>query len=234
MNKDIDNILVLSLSRTIQNSFPKKSENFIRKAKKQLPKNMPTVVHLELPYENNSKFADYTDSSYDMIFNYINRNTRRINAVIISSMILDLNNFPYIQYIPLIVPSYNSYHQFPSTYDLVGVKNKKIPINLKEFVIDCNFKTPNTITETIQSILLNHSSNDGKEQLKIWYISRKKVRIELVNQFHKRDYIDIKCEIIPAMSYRFIFECSTNRFRVFLFQSDYKGSLKDKCYLKEI
>jgi len=196
-------LVLLKLS--FEDNIPKRIYNALKKARRQISENGPGIVHISLPYEEGLKTLKVIDLTYKEIFNKLNRDTRRINAVVITGKIVDISSNPPIRYNQYIIPNYRAKTNLPEYFEILGTDNYVIPIDKEALTIEIKYKVSPIYREGISSNILNHCSKDGKTQLHVWMTWQKKLRMEIINFYHIRKYIECDAsDLLPNTTHVFI------------------------------
>lgn len=159
----------------------------------QIPKAGPGIVHIGVPYKLGSHLLHIIDNSYDSIYRKLNRDSNRVNAVVISGIIVENN--PEMPLIPqyYVVPNIETYSPLPSEFSIVGTNEFFKPDGIfdgGEGTIEFLFKIPKKIQNHMHFPIFDYSSNDGKYQFRVWLTWTKRFRMDLVNPLLGRVFVE--------------------------------------------
>lgn len=225
--RELEKATIVTISRSIPNVLPKRAMRVIKEARRQLPNNSPCVIHLGVPYQHTSFFVDFMDQTYNDIYKYINVSSRRIAAVVASALSVDISCRPPWKDVHYAIPSFHSRLKLPPNFRLLGSNDMKLPIDIKEFTFDLGFVVPRDLSKSIQSSILDHSSNDGRNQLRIWNRSTNRLRLELTNVFHPRAILEWDGNLEPGSRHRLVSSCGTESIMIWFDGQKYSIELNN-------
>ena len=161
-------------------------------ATKQIPKLGPGIIHLAIPYKKGSQLIEVVDKSYYRIHRKLNKDSKRVNAVVISGVTIDEKSKTSINYIHNIVPNLNTRSRLPSGFSILGSNDTGIVIPDNEGKVEIGFGFYQEFmgVDPPTYVLYDHSSNDGRYQLKIWKTWNDSFRFELFTPKLGRIYVD--------------------------------------------
>lgn len=203
----IKNIKIIEIWPYKENEISKRLISSFKSAVGQIPKNGPGIVHIGVPYKLGAHLIQIIDRSYDPIFEKLNRDSDRVNAVVISGIIIENNlEMPLMpQY--YIVPNMKTSSQLPIGFSIVGtnefIKGDKI-INDDEGTIEFEFKIPKEIQKDVHFPIFDYSTNDGKYQLRVWFTWTNRFRMDIVTPSLRRIFVETdEFKPNPHQDYRF-------------------------------
>jgi len=164
----------------------------LKKAMKQIPKQGPGIIHLAVPCKQGSNFIEVIDKSYCKIYKKLNKDSNRVNAVVISGATIDKNTKNSINYMHNIVPNLNTRSSLPPDFSILGTNETGIAIPENEGRVEIGFGICEEFigVNTPIYIIYDHSSNDGKYQLKVWKTWEDRFRFELFTPKLGRIYVE--------------------------------------------
>jgi DNA-binding XRE family transcriptional regulator len=144
------------------------------------------VVHILLPCWTGTTLIEVIDASYNEVFNKLNKDYRRINAVVLSAQLYGNFEDAAIRYNHYIIPNMR-----PQTELSEGFKLLFSDVRFEEQLgqsggASMEFRLWRPLEEQTGSTLLWHCSKDGKSQIRIWSTYHGKLRAELVCVAHGR------------------------------------------------
>ncbi len=151
-------------------NFDKQIYNEINKARKQLIKNELNLLHIQLPCNNNLNYEQYIHSNYSKIKIWLERSTKRINAIVISNSIYQTANMQFF-----VIPNCKTRKnidfdfKFPTVYtDINNIP--ELPYNNPKIELNNIFFTPLIDWDKypLGSFIFSLSSSTAKTQFKIW------------------------------------------------------------------
>ncbi|MDX9964448.1 hypothetical protein, partial [Desulfobacter postgatei] len=162
----------------------KRISHCISTAYKQIPKETPGIVHIELPYKDGHRLLDVTDPIFNRIF-YNLKNYPRINAVCFSARTSQINTNPpgySVRPFSVIIPNPNPRHHLPSEFEL-PFTNKDDPHNITgngegSMFIEVDLHEP--LAEQSGKYLFEHISIHGYPQIRIWQSYHNIFRVDVV------------------------------------------------------
>lgn len=187
------NLRIIEIWPYKEHEISKRLISNFKSAVGQIPKNGPGIVHIGVPYKIGDYLLQIIDNSYDSLFEKLNKDSNRVNAVVISGIILENNiNMPLLpQY--YIVPNMITQSQLPSKFSIVGANNQIHEdniINNDEGTIEFEFKLSKNLDENAHLLLFDYSTKDGKYQLKIWFTWTNKFRMDIITPSLGRVFIE--------------------------------------------
>lgn len=149
-----------------------------KKATSQLPKKGPGLVHIGIPQKDGRKFLEMVDNSFMRLFHKLNRDTQRVNAIIVSSYAFgSTENDPFRRYhfvIPNLRPRsvlYSDFKVFGSTSEAAVEQTGSIVLRFR----------PGWWRAGTMGILYSMCSADGKQQVRLSKTPDDRIRLELFN-----------------------------------------------------
>jgi len=163
-----------------------------KRATKQIPKVGPSIIHFVIPYKKGPQLIEVVDKSYYRIYSKLNKDSNRVNAVVISGVTIDEKSQTPINCIHNIVPNLNVRSELPPGFSILGSNDKgiSIPDNEGNVGIGFGFYQEFMGLNTPTYVLYDHSNNDGRYQLKIWKTWNDRLRFELFTPTLGRVYVD--------------------------------------------
>lgn len=186
------NLKVINLLPHTEVNISKRLINEFKKAKKQIPKDGIGIVHISIPYKDGSKLLQAVDNSYDEIFNEINFKTQRINAVVISSTVLDKTPQSPINSYYYIVPNITTRDDLPTNFKILGTNEsiEGLELNDTEGTIEMAFTIPKESEKQLPLFIFHNSSRDGKYQVQVWKTWSDKLRMDIVTPSLGRIFVE--------------------------------------------
>lgn len=160
----------------------------LRKASRQIPKEGPGIVHIELPYNKGQEFLNVIDSSYNAVFKKLNKDSSRINAIVISSKIFELGDHPLNKHL-YVIPNYRAYNNLPETFTILGCEVVSGIDNIPDTGrIDFGFTVTRDFEKGKPGYILRQVSNDGRHQIQLWKTWDDLMRVDLITPVTLRKY----------------------------------------------
>lgn len=167
----------------------------IKTAAAQLPREKGGLVHIEIPYRDGERILEVTDNIYDVVCEQIEKNFRRVNAVIFSSK--RTNNNPRsgddaINHHYVVIPNKYAYTNLPPGIKVLGASSGNSEIEASFFslstegTIFISLEEIGDISEQIGRYFIYICSSNGRQQLKFWRDYRSNLVIELINDHSGR------------------------------------------------
>lgn len=175
------------------NYIAKRIINVLKKARKQIPIGNPGIVYVELPYEIIDRLAIVIDFVWDEVHSWLNKNTKRINAVVLSYSVFQYhNNKPIGHFGHTPIPNYNSAVDLPRGFRIVGttVYNNDTNINAEEGSLLFRISDKLEFKSGIYEMLFGHDTPDAQTQLRFFKTHENKIRLEFVSKETGRYFIE--------------------------------------------
>lgn len=161
----------------------------IKKAARQVPKEGPGIIHIAIPHKVGSQLLDVTDSSYLKIFKILNRNSQRVNSVVITGSVLDNNHLP-LTYHHYVIPNMITRSELLSDFSILGANDTGISLPDKAGKIHIAFTLSEDWDKNKPAYIYNYCSKNGKYQFRIWRTWSDKLRIDLVTPSNGRIFLE--------------------------------------------
>jgi hypothetical protein len=197
------NLVLISISRRYEHNLPTSVRNALDTAGGQLPKSGPGIVHIQIPTEDTERVLGFADDNYSAIYREINRNTERVNAVVLTARAVDIDQRPPIVEEHYVVPNYSVRSELPTGFAIMGSRDLGIPLDQEACTIDMKFAVPSAVDPSRDATVYSHCTGDGRSQLKIWTRKGSLIRCELVSPFHARAICECEKTLVPGKNCRF-------------------------------
>lgn len=171
------------------------------KARKQLPKNACSIVHIQLPIKKEINFLYVIDNTYNKLQKRFENNTKRICSVVLSHVTTNLQDIqkPIVRQ-HFVISNNNADKELPKDFKILGNPNN-FPLSstnqdLTYFPgqrgeMKFNFNLKHTWENTPSGVmLLSYSDSTGKHQMKFWKTWSNNLRFEIINPVIGRIYTE--------------------------------------------
>jgi hypothetical protein len=163
----------------------KRVSRCISSAHKQIPKEFPGVVHIELPYKVGSRLLDVTDPIFNRIFHNL-KTTPRINAVVFSARISQISTEPpdySVSPFAVIIPNPKPKKCLPPEFELpfTSKDNSYSIQGHGEGTIVAEIVLHQPLVEHPGKYLFEHISIHGYPQIKVWQSHHGIFRVDVVD-----------------------------------------------------
>jgi hypothetical protein len=174
--------------------------NEFKKAKQQIPKEEIGIIHICIPYKEGSKLLQAVDNSYDKLYNEINFNTQRINAVVISSTVLETIPESPITSHYYIVPNITTRNNLPNNFAILGTNEsfEGLELNADEGTIEFEFIIPKDKEKQLPFFIFQYSSRDGKSMIQVWKTWSDKLRMDIFTPSIGRVFVETESINLPS------------------------------------
>jgi len=162
-------------------------------ARKQLPQEYPSLIYINVPSKKGIEFLRFCDNSFDSLYAKLNRDTTRVNAVVLTGTIQQMkNSLRPLAYHHCIVPNFNAKHVWPSEFKIVGVRKDKgtKEINPFEGTIFFECRPDEGWKVNVSTTLFEYVTDDGKFQLIFWKTWNDTFRMEILSEKIGRKYAE--------------------------------------------
>lgn len=186
-------------------NFEKRIEREIKNAKKQIPENEFGIIHIQLPIHQGFNFENYINENYDELKRILETKTTRVNTLIISNPIYNMQDFnPLIQNIQYyVIPNMKAIKTFdfdfrypftnylPNNIPDLSISKPDTKIDLRDIIY-----TPPVDWNSLPSgfIQLNMISPSGKTQFRIWKSFDKSITFDIILEGER---ICVKANEVP-------------------------------------
>ena len=160
----------------------------LKKARKQLPKQVPGIIHIELPLEPKNKLLAVVDVVYDDIIKRLENDTTRANVLILNGVRWDR-----VSYMPLCEEYYffgnnNASKRIPKWFFLI---NNGCLSSIKNILaegggFEIEICPEDSWAKESYFPILSFSTPDAKRQLMIWRLRDYRLRMDLVSPLFGR------------------------------------------------
>lgn len=167
--------------------------NEFKRASRQIPKEGPGIIHIAIPHKAGNQLLNVIDHCYPYVYRTINKDSRRVNAVVISASLVSGGNRPgesALVYQHYVIPNLHARTRLPKWYSILGAHDMGIPMPDKEGTIEIVFTPRERCYPGRAAIIYDHCSNDGRYQLRFWYAWNDRVRFDLVTPSLGRAFVD--------------------------------------------
>lgn len=195
----------------------------LKKAKKQLPKDYPAIVHIGLPFKSQEYLQEFYKSNYEPLIRKLNFDFSTISATVLSSNWLDIDKSlntsePIFEHV--IIPNFNAKIKLPINFKLLGRSNStsySFRNNLKSgtFLAEVRFFDLRDV-ESGRFIFVE-VSDEGYFQFKARFTVDNRFQIELINEavlYISQDFIMTQFEL--DKTYRIAVHWDTNDINLFI------------------
>lgn len=142
----------------------------IKRARSQLPREGPGIVHLEIPLTVGPRFLKVVDDSWESVFRTLNKDTKRINAIVLTGTLFQADPQLPISQNYYLIPHLEPRNGLPRDFSPLGV-NPWLPshtISDIEGTVEFTVTVPYTWRPSLSLNLLFWTSRHGKQQLYLW------------------------------------------------------------------
>jgi len=168
----------------------------IKKASGQIPKQGPGIIHIELPYHKGPEFLSVVDSSYDAVFKKLNKDSNRINAVVVSSRIIEPGDTPLREHL-YVIPNFKTRAELPAEFDILGCSQiKEIDALPDTGNVEFGFTLTKEFEDCKPAYILRHMTNDGRYQIQLWQTWRNLIRLDMVTPKIGRKFTEHKIDVL--------------------------------------
>lgn len=203
--KSICNVTVFPYSQHHQHDVTDRLISNIKRASKQIPKDKSGIVHLAIPCHISNHFFEIIDNCYDNIYNLLEKNHSRINAVTLYGEFYDKQQNGLVTSINYVIPNPNPKLNLPKNFKTLDTHI------ILDSNIDCegtvcfvykfaNDWLPNSI-ETLTSV----TSPNGLTRVAVYYLAGNYVRFEVRSPALRRKYITSDTPVSMPLNERIIF-----------------------------
>lgn len=188
------NCTIVQIMPYVEFDISKRLIHEFKNAIGQIPKNGPGIIHIEIPYKQGGQLLKVIDTVYPKIYEKLNRDSSRINAVIISGAVIEHGQRTPLVYNYYVVPNNNPRAHLPDDFDIIGTNDMGVPLTDNEGSVIFTFGLKNAIESGIPSIIYEHCDRTGKHQIKVWKPWYNKLRMDIVNPTLGRVFIEAEYE----------------------------------------
>jgi hypothetical protein len=164
----------------------------LKKAVKQIPDQGPGIIHIQIPYSRGTELLKVVDTVYDNVYRKLNRDSRRVNAVVISADVLEIGSAVPVVRSFHIVPNNSPVTELPAEFSIIGAHDMGIPLSESENegTVEFDFVMTSEMKPGIPSVLFEHCDKSGKYQLRIWKTWGDRLRMDVVSPVLRRVFIE--------------------------------------------
>lgn len=184
------NVTIINVAPHVELDISTRLISEFKKAIGQIPREGPGIIHIAIPYKIGVHLLQVIDQVYPKIYKKLNNESKRVNAVVISSAVFEKNLETPLVYNHYIVPNNYPRTKLPKDFKIIGTHDIGIPISDKEGTVEFVFGIKKEIKPGTPSILFDHCDRDGKHQLKVWTTWTDKLRMDLVTPTLGRIFIE--------------------------------------------
>jgi hypothetical protein len=188
------NPIAIGIDALFEPNQTKRLVRDVKTAGRQLPKNKPSLVHIDVNVDDAGRAFGIVDHCWGAVHSRIERNHRRINAVVLSMGMLVLPTIGFGRYSieNAIIPNRRARQTLPSGFSVFGSSDVQHIDDQTdgEGTLLVIFSIDRPLSEQVGRSLLYNCSADGLRQLRVWQTYSNHTRFEVFTPAIGRKYAD--------------------------------------------
>lgn len=194
----------------IEKDVSKRLISEFKKATSQIPKEGPGIIHIAIPVTDGTNLLQTIDTSNRALHQKLNKDTERVNVIVLCADILQADIRPMVHW-ELLIPNYKTRTSLPSGFTIPGSHDQGFgEIPDREGTIGFWFTPTEPLRTGIPATILYHTSLEGRSQVRIWVTWDGNLRLDLMVPSLGRVFVEgTAVSMNPSCSYHFAARWST-------------------------
>ncbi len=184
------NPVVVGVSNIFESNQAKRVLNYLKKAKNQVSKKYPAILHIDLDLDSMYNIFEVIDDCWDIVHQKLEKDFRGINAVVLTGNAISPKfpntNYPTIRE-TVIIPNRFAKKKLPKDFGVLGFSEKihepgnfAVESELKKHgIFSFNITLKSELDTQAGTLLFVHCSRDALFQLKLWQTHKGYFRFEM-------------------------------------------------------